>query len=86
MMGQKYTMYLVFIPYTDVYRMTFKKTKHYMNYMRFLGKFIEKNDIRWFDHAKLYNKDKHLRYRMCFYNTLTNNKDVFDDILRSLTQ
>ena len=86
MMGNIYTMYLVYIPYDTLYRTAFNKTRLYMNYMRFLGRFIEKNDIRWFDHGKLFKKENPLRYRLCFYNTLTNNKEVFDDILKTMTR
>ena len=85
MLGNKYTMYLIQIPYNPIYRTTFGKTRQYMNYLKCFNRFVEKNDIRWFDHSKLFKVDPPIRYRMCFYNTITNNKEVMDGILKRLT-
>ena len=85
MMGHDYIMYLVHIPYDELYRPSFSRTRGFMNYLRFFGRFVEKNDIRWFDHSKLYREEHPIRYRMCFFNTLKNHKDSIDGILRKLT-
>jgi len=84
-MGHDYTMYMVHIPYDPVYRRIFARTRSFLNYLRFFGRFIEKNDIRWFDHGKLFRKEHPVRYRLCFFNTINNNKDAVDGVLKRLT-
>ena len=86
MMGHDYTMYIIYIPYEDVFRRIFARTRSFLNYLRFMGRFVEKNDIRWFDHGKLFRTEHPIRYRLCFFNTIKNNKEIIDSILRRLTK
>ena len=85
MLGNNYTMYLVHVPFDPIYLQIFRKIRSYMKYLKFFGRFIEKNEMRWFDHGKLYKTENPIRYRLCFFNTLTRNKETLDNILKRMT-
>lgn len=58
--GSSYYMYLVKIPYKDIYRINFHSTLAFMKYIKYNNKnktidykFLEKNDIQWISYETL---------------------------------
>lgn len=71
--NKRYYMYIIFIDYIDSVDSSFKLVDTFIKNLPFLGKFKEKNAIRWVSLHDIYN-DK-LPLRNVFKKTIQNHKN-----------
>lgn len=83
--GHNYYMYMIRIPYNDVYKVKFQSTKKFINTIPFLDKkYKEKSDIRWVSLETIENSlqvnQSWINLRNVFINCFVKNLSLIKDI------